>query len=162
MKEFNNLQDLIDICSKAKECNSDVALELTVPGQKETEIIIVKNSNIDYKLDYYCKNYNENLELNRCKDVKILRADIVMWDTMLSEYRIHFKMGKKEILEKLRTEDNELMNRLFRLEGFINSNQITSVSTNQANLLRAQFQIMRSYHEVLYARKDDLEREEEK
>lgn len=91
MKELNKFQDLIDICIKAKECNRDVALELTVPEQKETEIIIVKNSNIDYKLDYYCKNYNENLELNRCKDIKILRADIVMWDTMLCDYKIKFK-----------------------------------------------------------------------
>ena len=88
--KLEKFQDLIDICIKAKECNRDVALELTVPGQKETEIIIVKNSNIDYKLDYYCKNYNNNLELNRCKEIKILNAEIVMWEPMLSTYRINF------------------------------------------------------------------------
>ena len=89
--KLEKFQDLIDVCIKAKECNRDVALELTVPGQEETEIIIVKVSNIDYKLDYYCKNYNENLELNRCKDIKILSAEIVMWGTMLATYKIHFK-----------------------------------------------------------------------
>ena len=88
--KLEKFQNLIDICVKAKECNRDVALELTVPGQKETEIIIVKNSNIDYKLDYYCKNYNNNLELNRCKEIKILNAEIVMWKPMLSTYRINF------------------------------------------------------------------------
>ena len=89
--KLEKFQDLIDICIKAKECNRDVALELTVPGQKETEIIIVKNSNIDYKLDYYCKNYNNNLELNRCKEIKILNAEIVMWEPMLSTYQRRWK-----------------------------------------------------------------------
>lgn len=88
---ITNFQDLIDIAIKAKECNRDIALELTVPGQDATEIIIIKNENIDYKLDYYCKNYNEQLELNRCKDIKILSAEIVMWNTMLSQYKINFK-----------------------------------------------------------------------
>ena len=41
MQELKKFQDLIDICIKAKECNRDIALELTVPGPKETEIIIV-------------------------------------------------------------------------------------------------------------------------
>ena len=89
--KLENYQDLIDICIKAKECNRDIALELTVPGQEGTEIIIVKNSNIDYKLDYYLTNYNENLELNRCKEIKLLNAEIVMWGTMLAGYKIDFK-----------------------------------------------------------------------
>ena len=89
--KIDKFQDLIDISIRAKECNRDIALELTVPGQKETEIIIVKNENIDYKMDYYCKNYNENLELNRCKEVKILSAEIVMWDTMLLMFKNNYK-----------------------------------------------------------------------
>ena len=50
--KIDKFQDLIDISIKAKECNRDIALELTVPEQKETEIIIVKNENIDYKMNY--------------------------------------------------------------------------------------------------------------
>lgn len=91
MQEIKKFQDLIDISIKAKECNRDIAVELTLPDREQTEIIIIRNSNIDYKLDYYCKNYNENLELNRCKDIKILKAGIIMWDTMLCEYKINFK-----------------------------------------------------------------------
>ena len=89
--KLKKFQDLIDICIKAKECNRDVALSLTVPGQKATEIIIIKNENIDYKLDYYCKNYNEKLELNRCKNIKILEAEIVMWGTMFAIYKKDFR-----------------------------------------------------------------------
>lgn len=89
--KINKFQDLIDISIKAKECNRDIALELTVPGQKATEIIIVKNENIDYKMDYYCKNYNETLELNRYKEIKILNAEIVMWDTMLLMLKNNYK-----------------------------------------------------------------------
>lgn len=89
--KIKKFQDLIDIGLKAKECNRDIALELTVPNQQDTEIIIIKNNNIDYKLDYYCKNYNERLELNRCKDIKILKAEIIMWETMLYTYKINFK-----------------------------------------------------------------------
>lgn len=89
--KLNTFQDLIDICMSAKECNRDIALELTVPNQEDTEIIIVKNRNIDYKLDYYCKNYNENLELNRCNDIKLLNAEIIMWGSMLCSYKINFK-----------------------------------------------------------------------
>ena len=89
--QINKFQDLVDIAIKAKEYNRDMALELTVPGQKATEIIVVKNENIDYKMDYYYKNYNENLELNRCKDVKILSAEIIMYDTMLLLYKQKFK-----------------------------------------------------------------------
>lgn len=32
--KIDKFQDLIDISIKAKECNRDIALELTVPGQK--------------------------------------------------------------------------------------------------------------------------------
>lgn len=91
MQEIKKFQDLIDISIKAKECNRDIAVELTLPDREQTEIIIIRNSNIDYKLDYYCENYNENLELNRCKDIKILKAGIIIWDTMLCEHKINFK-----------------------------------------------------------------------
>ena len=89
--EIHSFKDLTDLAIKAKECNRDIALELTVPEKNATEIIIVKNENIDYKMDYYCKNYNEKLELNRCKDVKILSAEIVLWDTMLLMFKNDYK-----------------------------------------------------------------------
>lgn len=63
----------------AKKNNKDVAIELTVPTRTATEIIIVKNDNLDYKLGYYLNNYNDNLELIRCVDIKILSAELVEW-----------------------------------------------------------------------------------
>lgn len=75
-----NRQKLKEIFDYAKLSNLDVAIELTVPTRKATEIIIVKHDNLDYKLEYYIKNYNEDLELERCKDVKILDAKAIKFE----------------------------------------------------------------------------------
>ena len=74
------INELEKIFAEAKENRKDVAVELTVPAQKETEIIIVKNDNIDYKLMYYINNYTENLELVRCREIKIITAKIIKWE----------------------------------------------------------------------------------
>ena len=74
-----NKEKLKEIFKIAKDDNKDVAIELTVPTRTATEIIIVKHDNLDYKLKYYLDNYNDNLELNRCADIKILSAELVEW-----------------------------------------------------------------------------------
>lgn len=74
-----NKEKLKEIFEIAKESNKDVAIELTVPTRTATEIIIVKHDNLDYKLSYYLNNYNDNLELERCVDIKILSAELVEW-----------------------------------------------------------------------------------
>ena len=74
------INELEKIFAEAKENRKDVAVELTVPNQRETEIIIVKNDNIDYKLMYYINNYTENLELVRCREIKIISAKIIKWE----------------------------------------------------------------------------------
>lgn len=74
------INELEKIFAEAKEKNKDVAVELTVPNQRETEIIITKNDNIDYKLMYYINNYTENLELVRYRDIKIISAKIIKWE----------------------------------------------------------------------------------
>ena len=63
----------------AKHTHFDVVVEVTVPTREATELIIVRNSNLDYKLEYYLNNYNENLELNRCNEVKIVSAEPIKW-----------------------------------------------------------------------------------
>lgn len=50
------------VFAQAKEDKLDVAVELTLPEREEPEIIIVKNSNLDYKLDYYLNVYDDELK----------------------------------------------------------------------------------------------------
>lgn len=68
----NKMKQLVSLFEKAKYDSLDIALELTVPTCEDTEIIIVKNANLDYKLNYYKESYNENLELKRFPEIKIL------------------------------------------------------------------------------------------
>lgn len=75
-----NLKDLSKIFLKAKLEGKDVAIELTVPSKKATEIIIVRNPNLDYKLEYYKNNYTENLVLTRCDKIKILNAKVIKFE----------------------------------------------------------------------------------
>ena len=63
----------------------------------------------------------------------------------------------KQIRNKLFEEDNELFEKIIKLEDFINSNRITKISREQVNLLEVQFQAMRTYHQVLRARIIDLQ-----
>lgn len=78
-----NKEQLKEIFEEAKQKTIDVILELTVPTREASEYIIVVTDNLDYKLDYYMKNYNDNLELDRCKDVKILSAKTIDTDLFL-------------------------------------------------------------------------------
>lgn len=78
-----NKEKLKEIFEDAKRRTIDVILELTVPGREASEYIIVLSDNLDYKLDYYVKNYNDNLELERCKEVKILSAKAIDTDLFL-------------------------------------------------------------------------------
>ena len=64
-----------------------------------------------------------------------------------------------EIQGKLCKEDNELFEKIMKLEDFINSIRITKISKTQANLLEVQFQAMRTYHQTLRARINDLQNE---
>lgn len=78
-----NKEKLKKVFEEAKQKIIDVIIELTVPTRKESEYIIILTDNLDYKLDYYNKNYNDNLELERCKDIKILSAKTIDTDLFL-------------------------------------------------------------------------------
>ncbi len=70
------------------------------------------------------------------------------------------KINELEKLQsRLYTEDNELFEKIMKLEDFINSIRITKISKQQANLLEVQFQAMRTYHQTLRARINDLQNE---
>lgn len=65
----------------------------------------------------------------------------------------------EQLQQRLYTEDNELFEKIMKLEDFITSVRITKISKQQANLLEVQFQAMRTYHQVLRARINDLQNE---
>nr|DAD77776.1 MAG TPA: hypothetical protein [Myoviridae sp. ctCL221] len=65
----------------------------------------------------------------------------------------------QEIQNKLYDEDNELFEKIMKLEDFLNSKRIQEISKTQSNLLEVQFQAMRTYHQVLRARINDLQNE---
>lgn len=65
----------------------------------------------------------------------------------------------ERIQAKLYEEDNELFEKIMKLENFIDSIKITKISKTQANLLEVQFQAMRTYHQILRARINDLQNE---
>lgn len=65
----------------------------------------------------------------------------------------------EQLQQRLYTEDNELFEKIMKLEDFITSVRITKISKQQANLLEVQLQAMRTYHQVLRARINDLQNE---
>lgn len=68
------IDDLIDAFCEAQNDGSDICVEVTIPGQKETEFIINRNKSLANKLEYYCNTYDENLVNKHCKDIKIVSA----------------------------------------------------------------------------------------
>lgn len=73
-------EKLKQIMSEAKLSDMDICVELTMPECIVTECIIVKNRNIDYKMNYYDKNYTEDLKLERCPDIKIVDVYPILWE----------------------------------------------------------------------------------
>lgn len=50
----------------------DICVEVTIPGQDDTEFIINKNSSIKNKLEYYKKTYDQKCVHKHCKEIKIV------------------------------------------------------------------------------------------
>lgn len=65
-------EELEKLFAEAKNKGMDIGVEVTVPGQEETELIINKNSSIDNKLSYYMRSYDDDLKLNANPEVKIV------------------------------------------------------------------------------------------
>lgn len=65
---------LICIFETAKEAKMDIAVEVTIPGQETTEVIINRNENLDNKLAFYTKAYDEDCIHCMNKEVRIVNA----------------------------------------------------------------------------------------
>ena len=69
-----NREELIAVFNLAKENKNDIAIEVTIPGQETTEVIINRHENLDNKLTFYTKAYDENCVHCMNKEVKIVAA----------------------------------------------------------------------------------------
>ncbi len=71
---MKSLEDLEKVFNEAKENKCCICVEVTIPGQDDTELIINKYESLDNKLNYYKNTYNENLIHKKCNDIKIVGA----------------------------------------------------------------------------------------
>ena len=67
-------ENLISIFDTAELTKMDIAVEITIPGQETTEVIINRHENLDNKLEFYKKAYDENCVHCMNKEVKIVNA----------------------------------------------------------------------------------------
>ena len=73
---------LISIFDTAKETKMDIAVEVIIPEQETTEVIINRYENLDNKLEFYKKAYDENCVHCMNKEVKIVNAWCVNFFSM--------------------------------------------------------------------------------
>lgn len=67
-------ENLICIFETAEETKMDIAVEISVPGQSTTEVIITRYENLNNKLEFYKKAYDENGIHCMNNNVKIINA----------------------------------------------------------------------------------------
>lgn len=67
-------KELTIIFMEAKANKSDICVEVTIPGQEDTEYIVNKNRSIDNKLDYYFQTYDDNLVHKHNEAIRIVNA----------------------------------------------------------------------------------------
>lgn len=69
-----NREGLISIFDTAKLTKMDIAVEVTIPGQETTEVIINRYENLENKLAFYTKAYDEEGIHCMNKEVRIVNA----------------------------------------------------------------------------------------
>lgn len=83
LRKISTMKELEEIFNEAlKEHAQSVAVELTIPGQKDTEFIVNRYRSIRNKLNYYKRTYNDKLIHNKVSSIKILSAgwgDADLW-----------------------------------------------------------------------------------
>lgn len=75
LRKIEKISELEDIFNEAlKEHAQTVAVELTIPGQRDTEFIVNRYRSIRNKLNYYRRTYSEDLIHNKVPSIKIVSA----------------------------------------------------------------------------------------
>ena len=68
------LKTVVENLNKAKIAGLHGFIEVTIPGQNETEFIINKPESITNKIEYYKNTYDESGAHKHCKDIRIIDA----------------------------------------------------------------------------------------
>lgn len=68
------IKELEKTFEECKKYNLPVCISVTLPGRESTELIINTVENLDYKLEYYKDAYDENLNLKKNSEIKIIDA----------------------------------------------------------------------------------------
>lgn len=75
LRKVEKMSDLENIFNEAlKEHAQTVAVELTIPRQRDTEFVINRYRNIKSKLAYYKRNFGDNLVNNKVEGLRIVSA----------------------------------------------------------------------------------------
>ena len=75
LRKIEKISELEDIFNEAlKEHAQTVAVELTIPGQRDTEFIVNRYRSIRNKLNYYKRTYSADLIHNKVPSIKIVSA----------------------------------------------------------------------------------------
>ena len=69
---LNNIEDLKIAFKKCKELNRGIEILIEMPDLPNCEIICNPYENLDKKLEYYLKAYNEDLTLKTFNKIKII------------------------------------------------------------------------------------------
>lgn len=69
---LKTIKDLEAIINKAIATKQPLGLLIEMPGFKEPEMIINPAVNLQKKLEYYKKTYDENLEHKHAKGIRII------------------------------------------------------------------------------------------
>lgn len=84
-KSSMKLEAIIEELKEVKEKGYHGFIEVTIPGQNETEFIINKPESIDNKIEYYKRTYDDNGIHKKCSDIKIVDAGLFVWGTEVSK-----------------------------------------------------------------------------
>lgn len=75
LRKIEKMSELEDIFNEALKTHAQsVAVELTIPGQRDTEFIVNRYRSIRNKLNYYKRTYSEDLIHNKVPSIKIVSA----------------------------------------------------------------------------------------
>lgn len=90
-------ENLISIFDTAILMKDDIAVEITVPGQETTEVIITRAENLENKLEFYKKAYDENCIHCMNKEVRIITAWCINFFEMYDKKSGALFTSKKEV-----------------------------------------------------------------